>query len=362
MRKQSVGIALALGIVLMGFQNCSPTFLPEQAIQNDNSDKYIGTPEPDQYDGVDLSGDSAVTGQSKALLICPASSQKFDWPFGGVAHRDWVITHYVDSNPVAGSISDYTGATAEKSLTYDGHLGLDIVVPNFRSMDGDFPVFAAAAGTVIEVVGDQFDRVMTPNCAGLPSWNVVKIKHPSGIVSVYGHLKKNSPTVVVGEVVQSGQKIGVVGSSGCSHAPHLHFQVMDCNRKPLDPMKLGMFNAPPVYTRAAPTTLMDTVVSNPTMVSIDEMKDPGGDPMSIPRSVNSSLGVTFASLKMNQQMSLAFVRPDGSADPFAPKMTATKGYAMSHWWFNWNPQIAGEWQVRYMLNGTEVFRRPIQVD
>lgn len=57
--------------------------------------------------------------------------------------------------------------------------------------------------------------------------NYVAIDHGNGEVSVYAHLKPGSVSAKVGDVVKAGQVIGLLGSSGNSTEPHLHFQVCD---------------------------------------------------------------------------------------------------------------------------------------
>jgi murein DD-endopeptidase MepM/ murein hydrolase activator NlpD len=57
--------------------------------------------------------------------------------------------------------------------------------------------------------------------------NYVAIDHGNGEVSVYAHLKPGSVSVKVGDGVKAGQAIGLLGSSGNSTEPHLHFQVCD---------------------------------------------------------------------------------------------------------------------------------------
>jgi len=44
---------------------------------------------------------------------------------------------------------------------------------------------------------------------------------------IYAHLKAGSVAVKVGDVVEAGQVLGKLGSSGNSTEPHLHFQVCD---------------------------------------------------------------------------------------------------------------------------------------
>ena len=57
--------------------------------------------------------------------------------------------------------------------------------------------------------------------------NYVILDHGNGEFSVYAHLKPGSVNAKVGDVVNVGQPIGKLGSSGNSSEPHLHFQVAD---------------------------------------------------------------------------------------------------------------------------------------
>ena len=49
----------------------------------------------------------------------------------------------------------------------------------------------------------------------------------AGTYVMYAHLVPGSVPVHVGDYVRQGQKIGLLGNSGNSDAPHLHFQLMD---------------------------------------------------------------------------------------------------------------------------------------
>ncbi|HJQ69259.1 MAG TPA: M23 family metallopeptidase [Blastocatellia bacterium] len=57
--------------------------------------------------------------------------------------------------------------------------------------------------------------------------NYVSLDLGNGRFAFYGHLQPGSIRVKVGDRVRSGQVIGLVGHSGNSTAPHLHFHVSD---------------------------------------------------------------------------------------------------------------------------------------
>ncbi len=92
------------------------------------------------------------------------------------------------------------------------------------------PVFAVCDGKVIYATGEHEDdknfdvKKLLQNPLELYG-NCIAIEHPNGSVSIYGHLKKNSISVKVGDVVKSKQEIARIGVSGSSFFPHLHFEV-----------------------------------------------------------------------------------------------------------------------------------------
>jgi murein DD-endopeptidase MepM/ murein hydrolase activator NlpD len=67
----------------------------------------------------------------------------------------------------------------------------------------------------------------------------VKIRHKNGLETLYGHLSKVN--VKPGQMVSTGQVIGLVGSTGHSTGNHLHYEVRK-NGKPVNPGSYLSFN------------------------------------------------------------------------------------------------------------------------
>lgn len=86
------------------------------------------------------------------------------------------------------------------------HKGVDIAAPTGTT------VFSTAEGRVVRA-GYQAGGY----------GNFIEVKHPNGMSSVYGHLSRID--VRAGQGVAAGERIGLVGSTGYSTGPHLHFEV-----------------------------------------------------------------------------------------------------------------------------------------
>ena len=143
----------------------------------------------------------------------------------------WNIVNYVDlDSRYPGRIRDYTGG----NRSYDtaagyNHKGIDLVLFPFpwAKMDDDAVfIVAAAPGTITAKYDGNPDR--SCGFGGNPYWNIVVITHDDGSQSWYGHMKRNTLTnKIVGARVDEGEYLGIVGSSGPSFTPHLHFEVYD---------------------------------------------------------------------------------------------------------------------------------------
>lgn len=96
------------------------------------------------------------------------------------------------------------------------HTGID-----FRGKKGD-PIYATADGVV--------KKAFRNGGYG----NYVLIDHGNGYTTSFSHMKKYM--VKKGDRVERGQLIGLVGNSGRSTGPHLHYEIA-LNNKPINPYK-----------------------------------------------------------------------------------------------------------------------------
>lgn len=87
------------------------------------------------------------------------------------------------------------------------------------------PVVAASDGTVAKVVDGVPDNPIGEQNLQQNWGNLVILYHAPWLYSLVCHLSPGSIKVREGEIVRSGQVLGLCGSSGRSPVPHLHFQL-----------------------------------------------------------------------------------------------------------------------------------------
>lgn len=69
--------------------------------------------------------------------------------------------------------------------------------------------------------------------------NFIELTHKEGITSRYAHMHEYADGVELGSVVQAGDLIGYVGTTGLSTGPHLHFEIRT-RGEPADPLSFEM--------------------------------------------------------------------------------------------------------------------------
>lgn len=136
------------------------------------------------------------------------------------------------------------------------HTGLDY---KFGGSEGE-PIYAAADGWVHRIKISSFGY-----------GNVIYLKHPSGNITLYGHLRNFNPklqawmrqklyeaqanelevTPEPGELsVKKGELIANGGNTGSSGGPHLHFEIRDSLDRAMDPLLAGL---PEIIDNIPPT-------------------------------------------------------------------------------------------------------------
>lgn len=134
---------------------------------------------------------------------------------GGELHTAKRVASAASPTKTSGSISATSGFShpapgAIKTQGIHGYNGVDLASPG----GAHIPVLAAAAGSVI-----------VSKSAG---WNggygsYIVIKHSNGTQTLYAHLSSNY--AAVGDWVEQGAQIGLMGNTGKSTGTHLHFEV-----------------------------------------------------------------------------------------------------------------------------------------
>ena len=132
---------------------------------------------------------------------------------------------FLDTNmvsPLKSSIltSDYGYRISPISGKWKFHSGIDLAAPEGTQ------VFACKAG---EITRTGFNTTYG---------NFIIIRHYNGLTSVYAHLSKI--LVTKGEKINGGTLIGLVGTTGASTGPHLHFELRK-NGSTTNPGKLMNF-------------------------------------------------------------------------------------------------------------------------
>jgi murein DD-endopeptidase MepM/ murein hydrolase activator NlpD len=120
--------------------------------------------------------------------------------------------------PASGFLSSTFSLHRRHPIFHDlrPHYGIDI------SARRGSPIVATAAGTVI--------KAEWVNGHG----NYVEIDHGNGIRTTYSHASRL--LVKAGQRVERGTSVALVGSTGFSVAPHVHYEVHE-NGRPIDPLK-----------------------------------------------------------------------------------------------------------------------------
>jgi len=124
-------------------------------------------------------------------------------PEGRPIKRGWISSFFgMRTNPFSGK------SEMHKGMDFAGKMGSKVY---------------AVAGGVVTWSGPRYGY-----------GNLVEVSHGNGYVTRYGHNASN--LLNVGEAVKKGQVVSLMGSTGRSTGPHVHFEVLKHGKR-VDPLK-----------------------------------------------------------------------------------------------------------------------------
>ena len=183
---------------------------------------------PGHQELVETGGDTTVDHRVVARIAPPLSGERYisaDSCCDATRHtraalpidgRVWVAQRYaVDWEQLDATNHIYTGASEKpESYTIFGKHVLAVADATVESVIDGQP----------EQIPGQYPTGITPAAA---DGNSVILKLREHSYALYAHMQPGSIRVARGDKVKTGQLIGLVGNTGNSVAPHLHFQMMD---------------------------------------------------------------------------------------------------------------------------------------
>jgi hypothetical protein len=181
-------------------------------------------------------GDGTVTATAAHLRVLPATELLLDAPLRGL--------HYIAGDGCCDSKRHIRATLALNGSAYKAQrfaIDWEQLDSQGRIYVGDpkkpesyiiygKPAYAVAAARVVAAIDgrDNSPPGMLPHVpVDQADGNHVILDLGGGRFALYAHFKPHSVQVHAGQSVRRGQLLGMIGTSGNSSEPHLHFQVMD---------------------------------------------------------------------------------------------------------------------------------------
>ena len=131
-----------------------------------------------------------------------------------------------------------------QTSTYNTHRGTDIRVRNIKEVQAGVPIYAMADGVVTALRTNMRDRLLRSKkdisrLRGKECGNGVAIDFGEiggdKYTSQLCHLARGSIKLKIGQKVKRGQPVGLMGVSGATQFPHIHFSIRK-NGRVIDPL------------------------------------------------------------------------------------------------------------------------------
>lgn len=287
--------------------------------------------------------------------------QKLAWVVDGSAGTDWRIINFADLDPRPGILRDYRGGEFSYDLESDGHNAIDIAPGAFADMDQGIPVLAAADGVVVAVNDGEFDR--QSSFLGSAVANSVIVDHGNGWKTLYWHLRRDSVAVRIGDIVQAGDAVGLVGSSGFSTGAHVHIELRyndHAVETMLDPTTYWI--TPPAYPADYRHVIQSGFSSRQPTAS--EFTEEPESMTTFQRGNRVYFWILAGAMMPNDVRKVQFLRPDGSTYYEQSDNQGSAFYKASQWYyFITLPGNAplGTWTAVWFQNDVELTRKSFTV-
>ncbi|MBB4804860.1 murein DD-endopeptidase MepM/ murein hydrolase activator NlpD [Chryseobacterium defluvii] len=319
-----------------------------------------------------LTANKARLTQEKKLSTHKALAHPlFIWPVqkspGSPYNEVWSISNHVDHNlNYPNQLQDWNCGTRTYDTSSGNHRGIDIFTWPFGwyQMDNNqAQVVAAAPGIIVGKSNGNYDR----NCAfNSDNWNAIYVQHSDGSTAWYGHMKNNSLTAKgIGESVSAGEYLGIIGSSGNSTGPHLHFEVYNSSNELVDPYQ-GACNTWPSSTDTwwqSQKPYLDPKINGIFTHSSSVIFNNGcgvQETTNFKNAFNMGEGlyvyIYLADIPVGTPANMKLTRPDNTI-AYNSNFNINTFYAASYWYwsipsstFNQN----GNWKASVTINGQTV--------
>lgn len=278
------------------------------------------------------------------------------------------ISNFVDQDP---AFPDQVLDFECNQRTYDlesgyNHRGVDFFTWPFswqRMENDDIAVIAAAPGVISAKRDSEPDR----SCGAdeQARANYVVLRHDDGSESIYLHLKTGSATKkLLGERVDEGEYLGIVGSSGFSSGPHLHFEVHDPSDNLIEPYAgiCNTLNVESWWQEQLPyydsrINRLATHSQPPEFLECPQTERPNFRDQFAPGD-QVILGAYYHDQRLGQETTLTVLDPDGNVfTSFTFTLDGVLHYNASYWWWPINlpvDAVTGAWTFRATYEGNTV--------
>ena len=208
-------ISFSVILMLIHTNNQLKFNLEQQQQEIDASSKYIELLTEELLKNGSMSYNSDTQSDKMSELLSNYLEEKENDPtIPGSEDEDRQMTFIPDFIPIIGEyVISQRFKEKHQAVDLAASLGTQVV--------------AAATGEIISIKQDKYFG------------NMLVMDHFNGYITIYAHLAK--VLTEEGTIVKKGMIIGLVGNTGNSTGPHLHFEIIQ-NGETVDPEKIIDFN------------------------------------------------------------------------------------------------------------------------